>query len=89
MMTTVTDRGQTSIPARLRRAAGLVPGRHLRWHPVSEREFRVVATTAEDAPGPLAVLGWAKRFASKPLPRSDEAMAELRAGEEADALGDR
>ena len=81
MITTLTERGQTSVPARFRRSAHLKPGQKLRWEQVSPTVFRVAVETAEDAPGPLAALGWARRFSTAPLPRTDEVMSELREGE--------
>jgi bifunctional DNA-binding transcriptional regulator/antitoxin component of YhaV-PrlF toxin-antitoxin module len=83
MITLVTKRGQTSVPAKLRRRAGLRSGKRLHWYPVSDQEFRVVVESSEEAPGPLAVLGWAKRYNRDPLPSSDEALQELREGEHA------
>lgn len=81
MITTLTQRGQTSVPARFRRAANLRPGQKLRWEQVSDTVFRVAVETAEDAPGPLAALGWARRFSTSPLPRTDTVLRELRAGD--------
>ena len=82
MTTIVTQRGQTSVPAKLRKRAGLPGGAHLHWYAVSDREFRVVVETAEASPGPLAALGWATRFNRGGVPTSDEAMRELRDGEQ-------
>lgn len=87
MITVVTARGQTSVPSKLRRRAGLQVGNHLHWYPVSDREFRVVVETNEESPGPLAALGWAIKFNRRGTPTSDEAMRELREGESTDALG--
>lgn len=81
MITTVTQRGQTSVPSRLRRSAGIKTGRRLRWYAVSDKEFRVVVESAESAPGPLAALGWASRYTRGRLPRTDEAMREIREGD--------
>ncbi len=81
MITTLTVRGQTSVPAKFRKAAHLEPGQKLRWEQVSATVFRVVVETADDAPGPLGVLGWARRFHTGPLPRTDDIMRELRDGE--------
>jgi len=83
MITTVTVRGQTSVPARLRKKIGLSSGKRLHWYSVSDREFRVVVETLEQAPGPLAALGWAVRYHSSGVPGSDETMRELREGEKA------
>jgi bifunctional DNA-binding transcriptional regulator/antitoxin component of YhaV-PrlF toxin-antitoxin module len=81
MITVVTERGQTSVPSKLRRKAGLTRGRQLHWYAVSDHEFRVVVETAEEAPGPMAVLGWASRHNRHGVPRSDEAMREIREGD--------
>ena len=81
-ITVITARGQTSVPARFRRAANLRPGQKLRWEQVSDSEFRVAVETAADAPGPLRVLGWARRFQAGRLPRTDAVMRELREGDE-------
>jgi bifunctional DNA-binding transcriptional regulator/antitoxin component of YhaV-PrlF toxin-antitoxin module len=83
MITVVTERGQTSIPAKLRRKAGLSRSKRLHWYAVSNREFRVVIETPDEAPGPLAALGWAVRFNRRGVPRSDDAMREIREGEDA------
>lgn len=81
MTTVITSRGQTSVPSKLRRSAGLTGGKHLHWYPVSDREFRVVVETTEESPGPLAALGFAVKFNRRGTPTSDEAMRELREGE--------
>ncbi|MCK5802140.1 MAG: sporulation regulator [Lentisphaeria bacterium] len=81
MTTVLTARGQTSVPARLRRNARLSPGQCLHWQAVSETEFRVTVETPADAPGPLAVLGWARRGRSGPVRTSDDIMRELREGD--------
>lgn len=81
MTTVVTQRGQTSVPSKLRKRAGLSGGKHLHWYAVSDREFRVVVETAEASPGPLAALGWAARFNRDGLQTTDAAMRELREGE--------
>jgi len=81
MITTLTARGQTSVPARCRREANLKPGQKLRWEQVSATVFRVAVETTDDAPGPLAALGWARRFHSTPPPRTDDVLCELRDGD--------
>jgi len=80
-ITIITARGQVSVPARFRRAANLKPGQKLRWEQVSDTEFRVAVETAADAPGPLSVLGWARRFHAGKMPRTDAVMRELREGD--------
>ena len=39
-VTVVTERGQVSIPAELRKALGLTKGQRLIWERVSDRELR-------------------------------------------------
>ena len=76
---TLTERGQISVPANLRRALGLRPGQTLRFEVISADEFRVYRPPAA-AEGPLAALGYARRL--RPKARSTEDwMSELRDGE--------
>ena len=76
----VTQRGQVSVPASLRRAMGLLPGQRLHWEQVSEREIRV-SLPDEKPPGPLAVLGYARRMRNTPPRPTADWMRELRDGE--------
>jgi len=76
---TLTERGQVSLPAALRRSLRLRPGQKLRFEAVSDREFRVIALK-DDSPGPLAALGYARRMREKPR-RTKDWMKELREGE--------
>jgi AbrB family looped-hinge helix DNA binding protein len=77
---TLTERGQISIPASLRKAMKLRPGQRLKFTPVSDHEFRV--NTQNDAPpGPKAMLGYARRLRAGPARRTSEWMRELREGE--------
>ncbi len=78
--TIVTERGQVSVPANLRKSMGLHPGRKLHWEQVSDREIRV-SVQDETPVGPLAVLGYARRIHTKPLRTTAEWMRELREGE--------
>ncbi len=79
---TLTERGQISVPASLRKAMKLRPGQQLMFTPVSEREFRVYVQN-DSPPGPLAMLGYARKLRAGPGRRSDEWMRELRGGENA------
>jgi bifunctional DNA-binding transcriptional regulator/antitoxin component of YhaV-PrlF toxin-antitoxin module len=80
-VTSLTERGQVSVPADIRRAAHLRPGQALRWEMVSDQEFRVYVTAEKEPRGIYAALGFAKAW--NPTQRStNEIMAELRAGEE-------
>ncbi len=58
--TTLTERGQVSVPAEIRRALRAKPGQTLRWQVVSDHECRVVV----EPPTPLgaeAMRGFMKR----------------------------
>jgi bifunctional DNA-binding transcriptional regulator/antitoxin component of YhaV-PrlF toxin-antitoxin module len=79
--TTVTERGQTAIPARLRHEHHVAPGTELVWEPVSADEWRVrIERKQSHARDPLAMLGYARRFRAV-RPTADW-MRELREGEE-------
>ncbi|MEI6073801.1 MAG: sporulation regulator [Verrucomicrobiae bacterium] len=79
-ITSLTERGQVSVPSDIRRAAHLRPGQALRWKKVPEQEFRVYVTSEKEPEGIFAARGFAN--ASNPARRSrNEIMAELRAGE--------
>jgi bifunctional DNA-binding transcriptional regulator/antitoxin component of YhaV-PrlF toxin-antitoxin module len=78
--TTVTERGQTAVPARLRREHGVTPGTELIWEPVGPDEWRVhIVRTGRRAPSPRAMLGFARRY--RATRRTADWMRELRAGE--------
>lgn len=76
---TLTERGQISLPASLRRALRLRPGQKLRFEAVSDHEFRVFAPRTKPA-GPLSVLGYARRIGSAPR-RTKDWLTELRGGD--------
>lgn len=77
---TLTERGQISVPAALRKAMRLKPGQRLQFAAVSAHEFRVF--TQNDHPaGPMAALGYARRLGPAPARRTSDWMRELRAGE--------
>ena len=76
----ITERGQVSVPASLRKAMGLRPGQRLHWEQISDREIRV-SLRGNDPPGPLSVLGYAQRIRKSPPKRTAEWMRELREGE--------
>lgn len=82
MKTTITERGQVSIPAELRREMQLVPGQTLIWQRVSATECRVlVPAKTKVTPDPVAALGFAKKHGLETMP-TDEWMKMLREGEE-------
>ena len=78
--TIVTERGQVSVPASLRKTMGLQPGLKLRWEQVSDREI-LVSLPEEKPAGPLAVLGYARRLRETPPRITADWMQELREGE--------
>jgi bifunctional DNA-binding transcriptional regulator/antitoxin component of YhaV-PrlF toxin-antitoxin module len=75
----VTERGQVSIPADLRKELALGKGRRLLWEKAADSELRVVVLPEQEPKGSVGMLGFARRFRD---PRSTaEWMAELREGE--------
>lgn len=81
-VTKVTQRGQVSIPAELRKEMELDRGRRLLWERVSERELRVrVLSDSTPARGAEAMRGFARRFRDTPR-RTADWMTELREGED-------
>jgi AbrB family looped-hinge helix DNA binding protein len=75
----VTERGQVSIPAHLRKELGLERGQRLLWEKAGEHELRVLVLPEAEPSGAVAMLGFAKRFRS--TRRSADWMKELREGE--------
>jgi AbrB family looped-hinge helix DNA binding protein len=81
MKCTVTERGQVSVPAALRKALGLKPGQKLVWEKVSDRECRVFVARRSKPAGPVAVLGRAKKGRTMGPKTTQEWITLLRAGE--------
>jgi AbrB family looped-hinge helix DNA binding protein len=79
--TVVTERGQVSIPAAIRKALGLKPGQPLIWEKVSDRECLVRVPSKKKPLGAKAMLGFAAAFRGEKGRPTDEVMAELREGE--------
>jgi bifunctional DNA-binding transcriptional regulator/antitoxin component of YhaV-PrlF toxin-antitoxin module len=85
-ITKVSERGQTAIPARLRREHGVGPGTELVWEAVSPDEWRVhISRKPIQAPDPAAMRGFARRF--RAVRTTQEWMRDLREGE-ADSTGE-
>lgn len=79
-ITVVTERGQVSIPAPLRRELGLAKGKRLLWEVVGPRQLRITLLEDGRPAGAEAMRGFARRF--RPEPRATaEWMGELREGE--------
>jgi len=76
----ITERGQVSIPAQLRKELALAKGQRLLWEKTGEHEIRVTVLSEPERRGAMAMLGFAKRF--RPTRLTEDWMAELREGEE-------
>jgi AbrB family looped-hinge helix DNA binding protein len=83
LITTLTERGQTSLPASIRRDLGLRPGQKLIWQKVSDTECRVIVQPRTRRLGARAMRGFMKRFElGRGWPQStDEWLKLLREGE--------
>jgi hypothetical protein len=79
LVTTLTERGQASLPASLRKELGLKPGHRLRWQKVSSCEVRLLVESGQKVAGPKAMLGFAKTF--RTTRRTADWMNDLRASE--------
>ena len=82
LYSTITERGQTSVPALLRKLFGLRAGQRLIWQTINDKEIRVTVDAASaSCLGPAAMLGYALKFNPQEKRGTDEIMRELRAGE--------
>jgi len=79
MATMVTERGQVSIPAMVRKHLNLTSGQRVTWEPVSNHECRLRVATANPVPGATAMLGYAAKF--RRVRRTSEWMDDIRQGE--------
>ena len=77
--TVITQRGQVSVPAAVRKKMRLRPGQKVVWQTVSEQECRMLVIEAKAPAGPLAMLGYARKF--RQTRRTADWMRELRQGE--------
>lgn len=80
LTSTLTERGQVSLPASLRKTMGLKTGQRLRWQRVSATEVRATVEPAAPA-GPLAALGLGPKLRGTPARPTATWMQELREGE--------
>jgi len=79
MLSTLTERGQVSMPSAIRRQMGLRPGQPLLWKRVSDHEVRV--TVQRCAPG-KSMRGFIKKLHKKKMPVTTAGwMQILREGE--------
>ena len=76
----LTERGQVSFPAALRRQMKLKPGQRLRWEAISANEARVYVVPDEE-PDPEKALGFGARLRGGAPRRTAEWLHEIRSGE--------
>jgi AbrB family looped-hinge helix DNA binding protein len=81
LTTVVTERGQISIPASIRKELQLKTGQSLVWEKISDRECLVKVPRKKKSLSAMAVLGFAARFRGEKGRRTAKVMAELREGE--------
>lgn len=79
--TVVTERGQISIPAAIRKEMGLKPGQPLVWEKLSDRECLIRIPQKKKPLGAKAMLGFAARFRGEKGMPTEKWMAILREGE--------
>lgn len=79
-VTRITERGQVSIPAAVRKRLGLAAGRQVSWEVLSDQSCRITTVAqAKSRVGAAAMLGFASTFRRT---RTTAAwMRELRSGE--------
>lgn len=82
VLTTLTERGQVSMPAFLRKQLQLKPGQPLMWEKVSDDECRVRIIRRGESKTPKSMRGFMKRFHAAGLPKKTAGwMKLLREGE--------
>ena len=79
-ITTITERGQISIPADFRAELDLRPGQKLLWSTTADRALRLTVCEPPKRKGAMAMLGYAKTF--RETMSTAEWMKLLREGEE-------
>ncbi len=62
VLTTLTERGQVSMPASLRKQLHLKPGQPLMWEKVSDDECRIRIVRHREAKAAKSMRGFMKRF---------------------------
>lgn len=79
LATVVTERGQVSIPAEIRKQMKLLSGQRIVWELTSPTECKITLPPAKRPHGAVAMLGFASTF--RRARRTKDWMAELREGE--------
>ena len=77
--TVITERGQVSVPAEIRKRMHLATGKRVLWEMTSPTECKISAVADQRCPGAVAMLGFASTFRS--TRRTKSWVAELREGE--------
>jgi len=80
LVTSITERGQISIPAEIRSQLNWNPGKRLLWEVTGEGDCRVSTPAQPARGGAQAMLGFAATF--RKTRRTADWMKELREGEE-------
>jgi AbrB family looped-hinge helix DNA binding protein len=80
-LTTLTERGQVSMPAALRKQLHLQPGQPLMWEKVSDDECRVIVVRKRKITGAKSMRGFMKRFHADMPATTSGWMDMLREGE--------
>jgi AbrB family looped-hinge helix DNA binding protein len=76
----LTERGQVSVPAVIRKEMGLQVGQRLRWERVADGECRVIVEKKKPQ-GAMSVLGFGAKLRKGKGRRTADWMRELREGE--------
>jgi len=78
LCTTLTKRGQVSVPASLRKELRLKPGQPLLWEKISDDECRVRIVRPREAGSARSMRGFMKRFQTDPgLPKTTAGWMKL------------
>jgi len=80
-LTTLTERGQVSMPASLRKQLHLRPGQPLMWEKVSDSECRVTIVRPRKSGDARSMRGFMKRFQKGMPATTADWMDLLREGE--------
>lgn len=80
LSTVITERGQVSIPAAIRKRLNLTPGMRITWSLNSENQCVIKPVISARVVGAKAMLGFASTFNDNSK-SSDEWLSELREGE--------
>ncbi len=82
METTLTERGQTSIPMIIRKKLGLRPGQKMHWEIRGPNECRLLIDSAPEKPNIAKAIGFLRKINPQQPRSTDTILRELREGEE-------